>query len=194
MPIKIDHLVYGAKDLTSGTKWMTDYLGVEPAGGGVHDFMGTHNTLWRLDNIYLEVIAINPDGKAPNRPRWFGLDDPKTHHLIKQTPKLLTWVLEVNDIDQALEASTYDHGRPITMSRGDFNWTVTVPDDGMPKINGALPGLISWHSSHPVTNMADSGVALSSLELPIEAKEPLEKIGADHLVRFGNEITVEFNK
>ena len=39
--------------------------------------MGTHNrVLGMAGGMYLEVIAIDPDAAAPERPRWFGLDEP----------------------------------------------------------------------------------------------------------------------
>ena len=39
--------------------------------------MGTHNALIKLGPaLYLEIIAIDPDGTAPPRPRWFELDTP----------------------------------------------------------------------------------------------------------------------
>ena len=30
------------------------------SNGGEHKIFGTHNRLFRLDDVYLEVIAINP--------------------------------------------------------------------------------------------------------------------------------------
>src|SRR5690606_32822306 len=83
----IDHLVVTAPSLAEGARFVREALGVEPEPGGKHPRMGTHNLLLRLGNdVYLEVIAIDPGAPAPGHPRWFGLDDAPT------SPLLATWV------------------------------------------------------------------------------------------------------
>jgi len=75
MKLAIDHLVIAAPDLASGTAHVADVLGIAPQGGGAHPRMGTHNrVLGMFGGMYLEVIAIDPEAAAPQRPRWFGLD------------------------------------------------------------------------------------------------------------------------
>jgi len=77
MGTRIDHLVIGADNLEQGISFVRERLGIDIPYGGVHPQMGTHNHLVQLGNdIFLEVIAINPDMEPPNAPRWFGLDDP----------------------------------------------------------------------------------------------------------------------
>ncbi len=73
---KLDHLAIVAPTLEEGVAYVEKTLGVPMAAGGKHPEMGTHNRLLRLgDDIYLEVIAVDPEAPRPERPRWFGLDD-----------------------------------------------------------------------------------------------------------------------
>ena len=74
-PSQIDHLTVTAPSLAAGSAFVQEVLGVAPQAGGEHPRMGTHNLLLRLgDSLFLEVIAANPQVPAPDRPRWFGLD------------------------------------------------------------------------------------------------------------------------
>ena len=75
-PAELDHLVVAAANLAAGIAFVAELTGVTPQPGGKHVAMGTHNALMRLgERAYLEVIAIDPDGATPPRPRWFDLDD-----------------------------------------------------------------------------------------------------------------------
>ena len=50
--------------------------------------MGTHNKLLKLQsNIYLEVIANNPNVSKPSRQRWFSLDESGIKEKIKKSPR-----------------------------------------------------------------------------------------------------------
>ena len=77
MTTNLDHLVVGAASLEQGVTYIQEQLGVAIPKGGEHPLMGTHNHLMQLGNdVFLEVIAVNPDAPTPDRPRWYGLDDP----------------------------------------------------------------------------------------------------------------------
>ena len=72
MKTQFDHLVVAAR-----VDYIEEKLGVVMPYGGQHPKMGTHNHLIQLGNgTFLEVIAIKPELPSPQRPRWFGLDDP----------------------------------------------------------------------------------------------------------------------
>ena len=43
MSTEVDHLVVAAATLDEGVRWCEATLGLTPAAGGRHDFMGTHN-------------------------------------------------------------------------------------------------------------------------------------------------------
>src|SRR5262245_22737988 len=71
---ELDHIAVVAPSLAAGIAYVHDVLGVEPPKGGAHPLMGTHNHLLRLgDDVFLEVIAVDPDGPRPAHRRWFGL-------------------------------------------------------------------------------------------------------------------------
>lgn len=54
--LKLDHLVVAARTLEEGVAYVADTLGIEPAGGGAHPSMRTHNRLfglWGLSLIHI---------------------------------------------------------------------------------------------------------------------------------------------
>jgi hypothetical protein len=84
---RFDHFVIAAAHLDDGAAWLHDRLGVSMSGGGRHRRMGTHNRLLRLgDGRYLEVIAVDAAAPAPDRPRWFGLDQPAMQARLAHEP------------------------------------------------------------------------------------------------------------
>jgi hypothetical protein len=73
---ELDHIVVAAHTMAQGLAYVEALLGVAMAPGGAHPRMATHNHLLRLgDAVFLEVIAIDPAGQKPARPRWFDLDN-----------------------------------------------------------------------------------------------------------------------
>ena len=85
MNSRIDHIVIGAANLISGTKILETKLSTKFSPGGEHMIMGTHNKLLKLQsNIYLEVIANNPNVSKPSRQRWFSLDESSIKEKIKK--------------------------------------------------------------------------------------------------------------
>lgn len=158
----IDHLVVTAPDLVLGSKYVEDALGVRLQAGGEHVRLGTHNRLLRLgESLYLEVIAVNPQAPAPQRARWFGLDQVPADG----AAKLATWVLQCSDIQAAVQESSLDFGPIEPMSRGDLQWQITIPEDGTLGLEGALPSLIEWQGGSPVSGMVDAGCSLHCLEI-----------------------------
>ncbi|CAB3847679.1 MAG: glyoxalase [Achromobacter mucicolens] len=162
MKLTIDHLVIAAADLASGTEYVAGLLGIAPQGGGAHPRMGTHNrVLGMADGLYLEVIAIDPDAPAPERPRWFGLDQGDVRARLEQGPFLAHWAARVEaplDLTR-MQAEHPDRLPPaIAMTRGDLRWRLTVPEDGsLPAWReagyeageGLLPTLIQWDVENP---------------------------------------------
>ena len=97
-------------------------LGVRPRRGGKHIAMGTHNSMLRIgDEIYLELIAIDPDGIKPDRPRWFDLDQPSMRASLALGPRLIHWVARCADIETARKISPDEHGRVYPMTRGPYS-------------------------------------------------------------------------
>jgi len=184
----IDHIVIAARDLQAGAAFVEARLGVRPEQGGKHSMMGTHNLLLYLGGTsYLEVIAIDPAAAAPAHPRWFGLDDPRSRRRLAQCPQIVTWLAAVDDIAQAVDACSYDAGAALAMSRGGFDWQVTVRADGALAHGGLAPGLIQWPPGrHPAGALQDQGCRLRALRLladrPGELALALASVGADGLV------------
>lgn len=160
-----DHLVVAAATLEQGEDHVEATLGVRPRRGGKHAAMGTHNSLLKLGlRSFLEVIAIDPEGTAPARPRWFALDSAAMRETLRAGPRLVHWVARSRDIDAARRASPIELGSVHPMERGTFRWRITIPDDGHLPGSGLVPTLIQWSDErHPADGLADSGVTLTAL-------------------------------
>ncbi|AJY12463.1 VOC family protein [Burkholderia dolosa] len=199
--LTLDHLVIAARTLDEGVRHVADALGIEPAGGGRHPLMRTHNALFGAwGGLYLEVIAIDPDAPAadhtaPPRARLFALDDPAMHARLADGPFLAHWVARVERPRQlALWHKQYPAriAPVVAMQRGDLTWRLTVPDDGaFPAWQGAgdgvVPSLIQWDTArHPADALPHGGIALKALRATHPRadliREQLDWLGADHLL------------
>lgn len=161
MRTRVDHLVIAATDIDRGADWAERMLGVRVPVGGVHPAMGTHNHLMRLgDEMFLEVIAINPDGAVPDKPRWFGMDDPSVRQRLEREPAFLAWVANTDDIHGLLDAAPISFGRATPVTRGSLNWQFALPSDGR-----LLAGDASVH--HPVGDRVPSGRRHGGFGLPV---------------------------
>lgn len=182
---RIDHIAVTAPTLEAGATWVGQALGVMPQPGGSHLHMGTHNLLVRLgDDVYLEVIAVDPHAPAPGRPRWFGLDAVQPD----SAPRVRTWIARCTDIHAALAAAGEPLGEITEMRRGDLQWLITIPEDGKPPMGGVAPALIEWKTGpHPATRLPDHGLRLDRLVLlhprPHRVMALLAAIGMDALVQ-----------
>jgi hypothetical protein len=155
-----DHLAVAAATLAEGVAWVEDALGVALSGGGAHPHMGTHNRLLGLGDLYLEVIAIDPDAPPPVWPRWFDLDN------FAGPPRLTNWVARCDDLSVEVARSPAAVGVPVALKRGDYAWEMAVPGDGKLPYNGGFPALIQWHGSlHPAQTLPDMGMRLRQLEI-----------------------------
>ncbi|MEO8185898.1 MAG: VOC family protein [Burkholderiaceae bacterium] len=168
---ELDHIVIGSATLDDGIDWVEQQLGARPAPGGQHVAMGTHNALLKLGaRSYLEVIAIDPDGIAPARPRWFALDEPETQAQLAAGPRVITWAVRSESLANAC-ARVPDLGEILPMSRGDFHWKIAVPESGSLAWGGVLPTAIQWMPAddgsvhHPCDVLEDSGCELVRLQL-----------------------------
>ena len=167
---RVDHLVYGCRDLELGIREIERLLGVRAAVGGRHPLWGTHNALLALGaRSYLEIIAPDPDQAPPTARRPFGLDSLKRSHLI-------TWAANGTDLptrrDEALRVGV-PLGEVLSGSRRRadglvLQWRLT--DLHCVIADGVIPFLIDWGTSvHPAT-AAPRGATL--VELKAEHPEP----------------------
>lgn len=185
---RLDHIVVAAADLAQGVEYLRQRLGVEIPRGGVHATLGTHNHVMQLgDETYLELIATNPEGAAPARPRWFNLDAAPLRETLARQPRLITWVVNTPDLARLAATAGFDIGTPTALSRDNLSWEFALPDDGRLLADGLLPYCIQWHSSpHPAGGMADLDCRLQSLTLhhnrPAWLEARLAALGARDLV------------
>lgn len=153
MALILDHLAVACTDLAEGTAWVETQLGVKMQPGGQHVRYGTHNTLLGLGDIYLEVIAPNPDAAPFEGPRWFGLDT------FTGPPRLANWICQTDHFDSIA-------GPPVALTRGDLAWELTVPEDGSLPFAGTYPTLIQWKEGvHPAKRLPESGCRLTKFKV-----------------------------
>lgn len=158
--LRIDHLAVVAETLEDGVVSVEALLGVRMAGGGKHPLMSTHNRLLGLGDLYLEVIAVDPDAPVPGRPRWFDMDR------FSGKPRLTNWVAACDDIAAEVAQSPAGAGQPIALARGDYRWQMAVPADGCLPFDGAFPALIQWDGLlHPARALPETGLRLAALEI-----------------------------
>lgn len=160
---QIDHITVTAASLEIGAEFVWQTLGVIPQVGGKHPGMGTHNLLLRLgDSLFLEIISPDPGAVPQSRPRWFGLDNLRPN----SQPSLAAWVARTDDIKSTVSSSSESLGNIELMTRGVIEWSITIPADGTPPLDGAGPALIQWHTAiHPAAMLEDHGLSLAGLEI-----------------------------
>ena len=166
VPVTVpDHLVVAATTLAEGIEYVGDLTGSVPRPGGRHAAMGTHNALLRLgERFYLEVIAVDPDGAKPARPRWFDLDHPTLVAALAEGPRLVHWVARTDDIARTAPSCPIALGPIHPMARGDYRWRITIPDDGARPGRGLVPTLIQWDvPQHPADALPPTPVTLVQL-------------------------------
>ncbi len=94
MSMSLDHLVIAVRDLDAATADYTTLLGRAPSWRGSHPSYGTANTLFRIDNTYIELLALGGGGKR--NARWAG---ELSRFLEQRGEGLYAIALGVDDID-----------------------------------------------------------------------------------------------
>ena len=169
--LKLDHLALTGKTLEEAVAHCEDVLGITLAAGGRHEAFGTHNRLLGLGDVYLEAIAIDPDGAAPSQPRWFDMDN------FSGPPRLRNWICATDDLAAALECAPPGTGRIWDLRRDDLTWQMAVPEDGKLPFDGAFPALIAWGSTTPPpARLPDVGCRLVQLEVAHPEADALRTI------------------
>ena len=160
MTLTFDHIAISAQTLDEGVAAVEDALQTKLGPVGHHPHMATHNRLLALGDIYLEVIAIDPETPAPAWPRWFDLDH------FAAPPALTNWVARTDDLTTALTQSPPGTGTPVALSRGPYHWQMAVPPDGKLPFDGAFPALIQWQPPHhPTQSLPESHIRLTRLTI-----------------------------
>jgi hypothetical protein len=182
----VDHLVWGGRDLEQEIDRLEALIGVRATPGGRHLGQGTRNALIGLGrSMYLELIGPDPSQAPLPGPRWFGLDDLTTPHLI-------TWAAKGVDLEQRADAARRAGLELGEVRRGQrqqsdgqmLSWRLTYPDMGHG--DGLVPFLVDWgRSSHPAQH-APGGAELVELR----AEHPDAAVIGQLLEHLGIELRV----
>lgn len=188
---QLDHLAVIAPSLSEGVAHVRECLGLDMPFGGRHPEMGTINHLLRLgEDVFLEVIAIDPEAARPSYPRWFGLDDvARVRSDWDAGRRLRTWVSRTSELDATLAKHAPRLGVRRRVSRGDRTWSFGVREDGSLPLDGLAPCLIDWgERGCPAADMPELGARLSSFAAehpdPAAAERVCRDLGLEGIVAF----------
>ncbi len=166
---KLDHIVLGAVTLEEGTEYVEHILQAKLSNIGYHKNMGTHNRVIRIsDEVYLEVIAIDPKIKNIKNKKWFNLDNLNLQSKLKKLPQIIGYVIENKDISISKYYDPF-----FEASRANFRWQFAMPTsknnilDSQIIETGVIPSLISWKSEKPIHQMKKNQFELISFEIEI---------------------------
>ena len=173
----VDHLVYAVPDLEAAVEDLTERLGVRAAPGGRHPGEGTRNSLIALGrDVYLEILARDPDQASPGKPRWFGIDT-------LTAPRIAGWAAKATDLEgvagRAAAAGIPQLGPVIAGSRHlsdrvSLRWRFTDPHIVIG--DGIVPFFIDWSDSPHPSRAAARGVSLIALRAEHPDPETVRKI------------------
>ena len=185
--IKFDHFAIATEDLDHTVQNLEKILEYPLSTGGEHTMFGTHNRLFRLSNVYLEVIAINPLATSFQQPRWFDLDN------FSGKPRIITWIANTDDILALLPNIWDSPGEIKKLSRDELKWDFTVPIEGKMPMDGAAPAVINWGSTqHPTLSMDDHSCRLERFVINTPFAKDLASILKNIL--YDQRVEVNFSK
>ena len=166
---KLDHIVLGANTLQEGTDYVEKKLGFSLSEIGYHHHMGTHNRVIKIGkNIYLEVIAIDPNSNKPKHFRWFNLDNKDQQARLKLSPQIIGYVIENENLDILKFYNPF-----FEASRGNYCWEFAMPKCDNNQIknelieSGLVPSIINWKSKKPVHHMVNNHFQLEKIQIEL---------------------------
>jgi len=166
--LKLDHITVIAPSLAEGVEHVRNCLDLDIPFGQRHAYMGTYNHLLQLgDTVYLEIVAIDPEADAPDRRRWFGLDDQdKVRRDWDAGRRLRAWVARTDTIDAILATHGDLFGEKVPLPTVNSSFDFAIRRDGCLPLDGAAPSLIDRRGKpRTMTTMVDLGARLRSLIL-----------------------------
>ncbi|MEM9370024.1 MAG: VOC family protein [Pseudomonadota bacterium] len=180
--LTLDHLTVIAPTLEEGVAHLDACLGLKIPFGTRHAYMGTHNHGLRLgEGVYLEIIALDPDGLPPGRARWFGLDsEERVRSDWDNGRRLRGWVAATGEIGAITAAHPAIFGDEVPLPPDAQDFAISIPEDGSLPLDGAVPSLID-HRGRPtdLTQIPDLGARLSALTLAHPDPGAIEAIYRD---------------
>lgn len=162
----VDHLVFTCPTLEEGITYIHELTGVRAELGGGHPGLGTHNALLSLgDNIYLEIIAPDPEQPEPAQPRPFSLDDSRTHFRLNAFAVRPNPPTSIQALRAHMMTEGFDPGMPRGMSRrmpggSTLRWWLTPLSGHHLVAAGPQPFLIDWGSTPSPARSAPRGCSL----------------------------------
>lgn len=177
--LHLDHITVIAPTLTEGVAHVRACLDLDVPFGQRHGYMGTHNHLLQLGgSVYLEIVALDPDGRHPGRARWFGLDDQAgVRQAWNEGRRLRGWVARGDGIDAVLAGREATFGRKVALPPFASSFDFAIPDDGSLPLDGAMPSLIDRRGKpRAMATMADLGARLLSLVLAHPEPDRIAKL------------------
>ena len=173
---RIDHLALAAPTLSQGVEYVEDLLGVSVQPGGKHPAWGTQNALIALGpQVFLEVIAPDPDRHDPALPSLFGIDR-------LSAPKLNAWAVRENQLETRLEQirqAGIRFGAQLDGQRkrpdgAILRWRLSDPLVRLGQ--GVIPFLIDWgNTPHPAGQMPQE-CTLVDLRIEYPNAEEIAKV------------------
>ncbi|MEN5082240.1 VOC family protein [Bosea sp. TWI1241] len=166
--LRLDHLTVIAPTLAEGVAHVRACLDLDVPFGQRHAYMGTHNHLLQLGGtLYLEIVAVDPQGVPPGRPRWFGLDDARRVRSDWEAGRRLRgWVARTDAIDAVLAAHAPIFCGKVALPPDAPLFDFAIPEDGSLPLDGAAPSLIDRRGRpRSMATIADLGARLMSFRL-----------------------------
>ena len=105
----IDHILVAVKDLEKAVRDYSLVFGFGPTWQGNHPSLGTKNALFPLENMYLELIAIDDEGP---------LAETVNEHLKKNGESIFGLALETDNIELAKNELSASFNTDLEISDG----------------------------------------------------------------------------
>ena len=166
--LRLDHLTVVAPTLTHGVAHVRHCLDLDVPFGQRHAYMGTHNHVLQLgDSVYLEIVALDPDGKPPAVARWFGLDHAEAVMDDWDAGRRLRgWVASAESIDHVLAGRNRVFGTKISLPWVEPRFDFSLMHEGRLPLDGAAPSIIDRRGMRrSMATMADLGARLRTFSL-----------------------------
>ena len=171
---KLDHIVFGATTLEEGTDFVENILQTKLSDIGYHKNMGTQNRVVKIsEEIYLEVVAIDPKMNNLKNRKWFNLDNSNLQSKLKKSPQIIGYVIENNN---KILFKYYDPF--FEASRANYRWQFAMPSYNKNNLDieivetGIIPSLISWKNDKPIHQMEKNQFELIKVEIELPVLQP----------------------
>ena len=183
MSLRLDHFIYGGRDLDAMAADFARRTGVTPGRGGRHPGLGTHNALVSLgSDIYFELLAVDPTQRGSLEGTMGGRIDAFA------APRLFAYMLKGDVLERqrdvlakhGIGADLFDASRDTPDGR-TLRWRLLVPHDN--PYGDFVPKFIDWlDTTHPATT-STQGCTFERFELGHPQAEALNgllrELGAD---------------